>query len=257
MSAPLVIGLLGGMSWESTALYYARLNQAFSRHLGGVHSAPMLIDSFDFHQVRQLQLEQRWEQAGELLALHATRLQDAGAGMVALAVNTMHRVADAVRAAIDVPFVDIRECAVAHLEDRKLKRPLLLGGSSVLEHRGFYTEYLRERGIEPTLPSPPQQRQLDHIIFEEFPRQIFSTQALAFCRQLCEAAQAAGEADCVLLACTELPILMKPLLTAQASRQGLPALGAANPMPLIDTVECHVAALTALSLGTTASRAGH
>lgn len=249
MNTPLTIGLLGGMSWESTSLYYSKLNQLFNRKLGGVHSAPVLIDSLEFHTIRQLQITEDWSTAGRLLGEHARRLQDAGAEMIALAVNTMHRVADAVEAAVSVPFVDIRACAVSALNRQGLKRPLVLGGSVVLQEDGFYVQYLEKHGIEVILPTPDERIKLDQIIFEEFPRQIFSDRAREYCYSIVEKAVMARDCDSVILACTELPILFAPYINKNSPIKETSAPMGAIQVPIVDTVISHVEALASISLG--------
>lgn len=249
MNTPLTIGILGGMSWESTSLYYSKLNQLFNRKLGGVHSAPVLIDSLEFHTIRQLQITENWSGAGRLLGEHARRLQDAGAEMIAMAVNTMHRVADAVEAAVSVPFVDIRACAVSALNRQGLKRPLLLGGSVVLQEDSFYVRYLKKHGIEVILPTPDERIKLDQIIFEEFPRQIFSDRAREYCYSIINRSVTARGSDSVILACTELPILFSPYIDENnGPRKPSIPIGAIQ-MPIVDTVLSHVEALASISLG--------
>jgi aspartate racemase len=237
------------MSWESTSLYYSKLNQLFNRKLGGVHSAPVLIDSLEFHTIRQLQITENWSAAGRLLGEHARRLQDAGAEIIAMAVNTMHRVADAVEAAVSVPFVDIRACAVSALNRQGLKRPLLLGGSVVLQEDGFYVRYLKKHGIEVILPTPDERIKLDQIIFEEFPRQIFSDRAREYCYSIINRSVTARGSDSVILACTELPILFSPNIDENnGPRKSSIPIGAIQ-VPIVDTVLSHVEALASISLG--------
>ena len=135
--APLrTLGLLGGMSWESTALYYAGLNRGVAERMGGLHSAPLLIASVDFARVARQQEEGRWDAAGRDLADLARRLEDAGADAVALAVNTMHKVAGPVREAVSVPFLDIRTCMADAVAATGAKRAVLLGTNYVA--RGDY-----------------------------------------------------------------------------------------------------------------------
>lgn len=249
MTKPLTIGLLGGMSWESTSLYYSKLNQLFNRKLGGVHSAPVLIDSLEFHTIRQLQITENWSEAGYLLGEHARRLQDAGAEIIALAVNTMHRVADAVEAAVSVPFVDIRACAVSALNQQGLKRPLVLGGSVVSQEDGFYVRYLKKYGIEVILPTHDERIRLDKIIFEEFPRQVFSEQAREYCYSIIDRSVTAQGSDSVILACTELPILLTPYTAENCTTTNATKPTGAIQVPIVDTVISHVEELVSRSLG--------
>ena len=169
--------------------------------------------------------------------------------MIAMAVNTMHRVADAVEAAVSVPFVDIRACAVSALNRQGLKRPLLLGGSVVLQEDGFYVRYLKKHGIEVILPTPDERIKLDQIIFEEFPRQIFSDRAREYCYSIINRSVTARGSDSVILACTELPILFSPYIDENnGPRKPSIPIGAIQ-VPIVDTVLSHVEALASISLG--------
>ena len=145
------IGLLGGMSWESTAEYYRIANQTVRDRMGGLHSAKILLDSVDFAEIGLMQREDRWGDAADLLATHARGLQDAGAEMVLICTNTMHKVAPEVSAAIDVPLLHIADAAAAAVHTAGLSRVGLLGTAFTME-QPFYRERLAEHGLDVVIP---------------------------------------------------------------------------------------------------------
>src|SRR6201999_3136464 len=147
-----VIGLIGGMSCESTAHYYARLNERVRDALGGLHSAEILMWSVDFAPMAQMQAEGRWQEAGARLATIARRLEGAGAEVIVLATNTMHKVAEAIEAAIDIPFLHIADATAARIRDAGKKRPGIMATRFTME-QDFYTGRLREKfGLEAITP---------------------------------------------------------------------------------------------------------
>src|SRR5215813_8912670 len=147
-----VIGLIGGMSCESTAHYYARLNERVRGALGGLHSAEILMWSVDFAPIAEMQAEDRWQEAGAQLAAIAKRLEGAGADVIVLATNTMHKVADAIEAAIDVPFLHIADATAAKIREAGKRRPAILATRFTME-QDFYTGRLRDEfGLECQVP---------------------------------------------------------------------------------------------------------
>lgn len=132
------LGLIGGMSWESTALYYSGLNRGVAEKIGGLHSAPLLLDSVDFQQIVDYQLSDQWAQAGRELSDLAKRLEDAGADAIALAVNTMHKVADPIRDAVSIPFLDIRDALSDAVKSTGAKKAVLLGTNYVAREDYYY-----------------------------------------------------------------------------------------------------------------------
>src|SRR6187402_3613445 len=159
-----VIGLLGGMSWESTAEYYRLANELVRERLGGLHSAELIVRSVDFAEIERMQVADEWDAAGELLAAHARALQGAGADLIVLCTNTMHKVAGAIEAAIDVPFVHIADAAASAILAQRMTRVGLLATAFTME-QAFYRERLAEHGIEAVTP-PPDRAIVHRIIYD-------------------------------------------------------------------------------------------
>ena len=203
-----VIGLIGGMSWESTLVYYRLLNEGVRAKKGGQHSADILMRSVDFAAIVALQKAGRWDEAGETLAAIAASLEQGGADCVLICTNTMHLVADAVRQAITVPLIDIITETGAAIRAKGYSRPLLLATRYTMEN-GFYAERMRAAsGIEVMVPAAAEDRGLVHdVIFAELCQGIVRPASRDAIRDVVESGRAAG-ADCVILGCTELCLLL-------------------------------------------------
>ena len=202
------IGLIGGMSWESTAVYYRRINEAVRHRLGGLHSADILMHSLDFDSVVRLQKAEAWEEAGALLGGAAARLEVAGAACILICTNTMHLVADAVQRETRVPVLNIIDETGRALRDAGCRRPLLLATRYTMEHR-FYAERMMRSGIEVMVPDEAGRSLVHRLIFEELCRGIVSD---ASRRQLMAivAQGLADGADGVILGCTEICLILDP-----------------------------------------------
>jgi aspartate racemase len=225
------IGLIGGMSWESTRLYYAALNEGVRDRLGGLHSADILLRSVDFAPIADLQAAGEWDRAGRLLADIARTLEQAGAGVIGLATNTMHKVADHITAAISVPFVHIAApTAVALIRDGR-RRPLLLATRFTME-QSFYTGLLKERGLEPIVPDAETRTAVHAIIYDELCRGITTDASRRFYEAIVERAGRDG-ADSVVFGCTEVCLLLGPANSA---------------LPSYDTTTLHANALVEAAL---------
>ncbi len=161
-----VIGLLGGMSWESTAEYYRLANELVRERLGGLHSARLLVCSLDFAEVAALQAEGRWHEAGELLAAGARDLQAGGAQLLLLCTNTMHLVADQVQAAVDIPLLHLADVAAAAVERAGVSTVGLLGTAFTME-QDFYRDRLAGHGLTVLTPPADDRAQVHRIIFDE------------------------------------------------------------------------------------------
>lgn len=235
-SAP-IVGLLGGMSWHSTAHYYRAVNERVAAARGGHASARLLLSSLDFAEVRALQLAGDWEAAGALLAGEAVALERAGAGCVAIATNLMHKVAPAVAAAVEVPLVHIAD-AVAH-EARQLPareggpRTLGIVGTRWVMAEPFYAERLAAHGIRAVAPDAATQGELDRIVFDELTQGVVTEASRAAFRGAFADLVAAG-ADAIVLACTEIMLLVDEGDSA---------------VPLIDSCAAHADALARIALG--------
>ena len=199
------IGLLGGMSWESTALYYRVANELVRDRLGGLASASLLVRSLDFRAVRACQVEDRWDDAAVLLAAEARALEDAGAGLVLLCTNYMHKVAPALEAALTVPFLHIADAVAAAAPGPVVG---LLGAAGTVREP-FYRDRLAARGLTVLTPPDDDADLVDAAIFGELCRGVLSDGTRAQLRAVVARLADRG-AQAVALSCTELELLLGP-----------------------------------------------
>ena len=203
------IGLLGGMSWESTELYYRHINEGVRERLGGLHSAKIMMHSVDFAEIEQFQVADQWHQAGETLASAAQGLQQAGADMILICTNLMHKVAPQIEQSIDVPLLHIADAAGRTIKKQGLQQVGLLGARYTMEE-GFYRERLAERfGLEVIIPETEEREVIHQVIFEELCRGIFTDESRQCYLKIIESMRAKG-AEGVILGCTEIPLLVRP-----------------------------------------------
>ncbi|MET3924040.1 aspartate/glutamate racemase family protein [Devosia sp. 2618] len=202
------IGLIGGMSWESTAVYYRLINEAVRNQRGGLHSAEIAMRSLDFTRVVELQKAGRWDDAGTLLGEAGAGLARSGASCVLICTNTMHLVSKPVAAMSGVPLIDIiDETAHALLADGR-RRPLLLATRYTMEH-GFYAERMKQHGIEVLTPGDDERGDVHNIIFDELCQGKVHDMSRARYLDIIDAARAKG-IDSVILGCTEISMLVDP-----------------------------------------------
>jgi aspartate racemase len=226
-----VIGMLGGMSWESTAEYYRLANELVRERLGGLHSARLVLASVDFAEVEELQATGQWDRAGELLAEVAKSLEAAGAELLLLCTNTMHKVAGRVESAVSVPLLHLGDATAAAVKKAGLGTVGLLGTAFTMEE-AFYRDRLARHGLAVLVPSPPERAEVHRVIYEELclgkvlpgSRQVY--------REVIAALVAAG-AQGVILGCTEIELLVRP---------------EDSPVPLFPTARLHVEAAVEQSL---------
>lgn len=232
------LGLIGGMSWESTLPYYRLINQGVQARLGGLHSARLLLWSVDFAGIEALQRTGDWARAGEELAEVARRLQGAGADALVLCTNTMHRVADAIASAVSIPLLHIADATGAAIRAAGLSRVGLLGTRFTME-QAFYRGRLRERFvIEVLIPPEAARAEVHRVIYEELCRGRIEPASRAAYRAAIADLVAAG-AQGIVLGCTEIGLLV----------------GAADaPVPVFDTTALHAEAAVTFAL--TPSRVG-
>ncbi|WP_432573469.1 aspartate/glutamate racemase family protein [Kineococcus sp. SYSU DK005] len=204
----LTIGMLGGMSWESSAEYYRLVNELVRERLGGLHSARCLLASVDFADVERLQVAGEWEEAGRLLAERAAGLQAGGADLLLLCTNTMHEVADRVQAAVGVPLLHIVDVTAAAVRAAGLSRVGLLATAFTME-RAPYRERMAAHGVEVLVPGPEQRALVHRVIYDELCLGVVDDGSRARCRQVIADLVAAG-AQGVVLGCTELELLIGP-----------------------------------------------
>ncbi|WP_029430468.1 aspartate/glutamate racemase family protein [Blastococcus sp. URHD0036] len=202
------IGLLGGMSWESSALYYRLLNEAVRDRLGGLHSARCVLLSVDFAEIERLQVAGDWDRAGELLAADARSVQAAGADLVLLCTNTMHQVADALTAVLDVPLLHIGDVTAAAVRACGLTRVGLLGTAFTME-RPFLVDRLAGHGLEVVVPGVADRALVHRVIYDELCLGVVREESRAAVGEVVGRLAAEG-AEGVVLGCTELELLLGP-----------------------------------------------
>ncbi|WP_029895350.1 aspartate/glutamate racemase family protein [Desulfohalovibrio reitneri] len=227
------IGILGGMSWESTLEYYRLINQAVAESLGGLHSAPILLHSFEFQEIADMQRKDDWSGLGTRLAEAGSGLERAGAECLLIATNTMHVVAPAVREASSVPLLDIVEATGEEAVRRGYSRVGLLGTRFTMERDIYHTVFSERFGVTVDIP-PDEEREFVHrVIFEELCRGEFRPESLARYVEII-GGLAGGGAEAVVLGCTEIPLLVRPQ---------------DSPLPLLDTTALHARAAATFCLG--------
>ncbi|MCO6178662.1 aspartate/glutamate racemase family protein [Ciceribacter sp. RN22] len=202
------IGLIGGMSFESSAVYYRHINEMVRNRLGGIASAEVLMHSVNFAEIVGYQKAGRWDLAENRLAECARGLERAGADCVLICTNTMHLVADAVAARVDIPLINIIDETAAAIRAAGFKRPLLLATRYTMEH-GFYTERMRKQGLDPMVPGEADRQTVHDVIFDELCAGKVNDASREAYLAIIDKAKASG-ADCVILGCTEICLLIDP-----------------------------------------------
>jgi aspartate racemase len=228
-----VIGLIGGMSCESTAHYYARLNEGVRSALGGLHSAEILMWSVDFAPIAQMQAEGRWQEAGARLADIGRRLEGAGADGLVLATNTMHKVADAIEAAVSIPLLHIADATALKIRDAGKRKPAIMATRFTME-QDFYTGRLRDKfGLESLVPDEADRALVHRIIYDELCVGLITETSRAGFVDVARRLADKG-ADCLVLGCTEVGMLLD-------ERNA--------PLPIFDTTLIHADAAVNFALG--------
>ena len=203
------IGLIGGMSWESTAVYYRLLNEMARERLGGLHSAEIVLWSFDFAEIEALQAAGEWQAASDRLADVARRLAAAGADCIVICTNTMHRMADAVEAAAGVPLIHIADATAEAVRDGGSMAPLLLGTRFTMEGN-FYRGRLAERhGLAVRIPDEGERAAVHDVIYDELCVGVIDPKSRAVWGEIVDRAVEHG-ADSVIFGCTEVGLLLDP-----------------------------------------------
>lgn len=203
------IGLIGGMSWDSTAVYYRLLNEGVRARLGGLHSADILLRSVDFETIVVLQKAGDWAGAGRMLAEIGSGLQTAGADCLMICTNTMHLLADQVQAATSVPLINIIDVTARAVTAAGYRRPFVLATRYTMEE-DFYVGRMRERhGLEPMVPDAAGRTIVHDVIFGELCQGRVEAGSRRAFVELTEAAALEG-ADCVIFGCTEVGLLLSP-----------------------------------------------
>ena len=221
----LKIGLLGGMSWESTAEYYRILNRLVADRLGGLHSAEVLMYSVDFAVVEQMQVAGDWDGAGKLLAEAAQSLERAGADLLVLCTNTMHKVADQIQDAVAIPLLHLGDTTAAAVRAAGLDTVGLLGTAFTME-QDFYRERLASQGLTVLVPEADDRAEVHRVIYDELCRGVVSGPSRRMYQDVIDRLVARG-AQGVILGCTEIELL----IGAQDS-----------PVPVFPTTRIHAEA---------------
>ncbi|MGY1833112.1 aspartate/glutamate racemase family protein [Geodermatophilus sp. SYSU D01180] len=226
-----VIGMLGGMSWESTAEYYRLANELVRDRLGGLHSARILLSSLDFAEIEALQVAGEWDRAGEILATEAGRLETAGAELLVLCTNTMHKVADQVQAAVSIPLLHLADTTAAAVRAAGPATVGLLATGFTME-QDFYRDRLTGHGLRVLVPDAADRAAVHRIIYDELCRGVVREESRRTYREVIARLVAAGAAG-VVLGCTEIELLVGP---------------ADSPVPVFPTTRLHVEAAVAAAL---------
>ncbi|MEA9987267.1 aspartate/glutamate racemase family protein [Subtercola sp. RTI3] len=200
------IGLLGGMSWESSALYYQLINEGVRDQLGGLHSAKIILASVDFAEIEHLQSTNDWDAAGQLLAEQSRRLEAAGADFIVLCTNTMHKVAPSIQSAVAIPLLHIADTTAAAVTDSGMTTVGLLGTSFTME-QGFYKDRISTHGLTVLVPDAAQRQIIHRIIYEELVLGIVSDASRTQYVSVIAALHHRG-AEGIILGCTEIELLI-------------------------------------------------
>ncbi len=225
------IGLIGGMSWESSAEYYRIINQRVRDQLGPLRSAQLLMYSVDFGPVEQAQHAGRWDDTALILEDAARRLQAGGAECVVLCTNTMHKLAPRIEAAVSIPFLHIADAAGAAAVKAGTLTVVLLGTAFTME-QDFLTARLAEHGLTVLVPDADERQDVHRIIYEELCVGVISDTSRRTYQRVIESLAARG-AQAIILGCTEIGLLIKP---------------GHSDLPLLDTTELHARAAVAFAL---------
>jgi aspartate racemase len=227
------IGMLGGMSWESSAVYYRIMNREVQKRLGGIHSAKTLMHSCDFAEMAALQSAGRWDEAHDGMTTIAVNLARAGADFLIICCNTMHTAAEGIERAVRVPLLHIADPLGAAIKASGAKRPALLGSRHTMERDDVLKGRLRDRyGIEVMTPEGADAAEINRVIYEELTRGQFLEASRGRYRDIIARLVSAG-ADGIILGCTELPLLV---------------MEEDSTVPLFDTTTLHAMAAVELAL---------
>jgi aspartate racemase len=227
-----IIGMLGGMSWASSAEYYRLINEGVRDRLGGLHSSRCLMWSFDFDDIAVLQRTDRWDAAAALMIEAAQRLERGGADFLIICTNTMHKAYGQLQAAVDLPLLHIADPTAERIKAAGLRRVGLLGTAFTMEQDFYKGRLADEHGLDVLVPDAEDRATVHRIIYDELVKGRIEAASRAACRGVIERLVAAG-AEAVILGCTELVLLVTP---------------ADSPVPLFDTTGLHAAAAVDLAL---------
>jgi len=201
------IGMLGGMSWESTATYYREINEGIKQNLGGLHSAKICLYSVDFDEIEKLQHTDDWDTAAMVLADGARKIEAGGADFLIVCTNTMHRVASEIEQAISIPLLHIADATALKLKDDNITRVGLLGTRFTMEHNFYKSRITELFGIEVLVPEPDERTLLHAVIYDELCLGKIENTSRQQCLEIISRLFARG-AQAVILGCTEIALLI-------------------------------------------------
>lgn len=226
------IGLLGGMSWESTELYYRLINEGVKNKLGGLHSARIAMISVDFDPIEKLQHSGQWEQTGRLLAEDARKIEAAGADFLLICTNTMHKVAPQVEAAVDIPLLHLADVTADRIKEHQLNTIGLLGTNFTMEQDFYKGRLIDRHGLNVIVPSEADRQVIHRIIYDELCLGVVKEASRKEYLRIMEKMRSDG-ADGIIEGCTEIVMLVQQAHTA---------------IPLFDTTAIHAEAAVAMAL---------
>lgn len=219
------IGLIGGMSWESTALYYKILNEEVNKRLGRLNSAQLMLYSVNFEEIEKNMRKERWDLTAKVLTGAATKLMSSGASCILLCTNTMHMNAPDIRRSVSIPFIHIADATAAEIKTAGYKKAALLGTRFTMEE-DFMKKEFKAKGIDIITPEKDDIKYIDNAIFTELCKGIVKEETRDMMLMMLDNMHDQG-AECAILGCTELGMILKD---------------EEAPMPLFDTVVCHAKA---------------
>lgn len=226
------IGLLGGMSWESSLEYYRLINEGVKAQCGGLHSANCVLYSVDFAEIEQLQQAGEWAEAAAVLTAAAQKLEKAGADFWILCTNTMHKVADEIQSQMNIPFLHIADATAAQIQAAGLKRIGLLGTRYTMEQNFYKGRLIEQFGLEVLVPEPDGRDMVHHVIYEELCLGVIQESSRQQYQTIIQQLVAAG-AEGIILGCTEIELLIQQ---------------PHSPVPLFPTTSIHAQAAVAYAL---------
>ena len=226
------IGLLGGMSWESTELYYRWINEGVKKKLGGLHSAKIAMVSVDFQEIEAMQHSGHWQKAGERLANAAKQVEAAGAGFLLICTNTMHKVAPQIEAAISIPLLHLADATAKRIQERGMKKVGLLGTNFTMEEDFYKGRLTQKHDLDVLVPSPEDRQIVHQIIYDELCLGKVNDAPRKEYLRIMENLQARG-AEGIIEGCTEIVMLVQQQHTN---------------IPLFDTTAIHAEEAVKLAL---------
>lgn len=216
------IGLIGGMSWESTVTYYQILNETIKKQLGGLHSAKILLYSVDFQEIEECQANGDWDKSAEILTIAAKNLESAGADFIVICTNTMHKIVPQMQKQINISIIHIAEATAEVLKEKKISKVALLGTKYTMK-QDFYKEKLISTGVEVLIPNDEDVELVNNVIYDELCLGIINESSKKEYLRIIEYFKEQG-AQGVILGCTEIGLLIKQQNTE---------------LPIFDTTQIH------------------